>query len=288
MERIFWTIGYLLFAPFVGAFLSGLERVISARMQGRKGPSVWQSFWDVRKLFSKKEQQVNGGQMFLVISYTFFVIVTGALIFAGYDLLLAFFTLTTASMFLVAVGSCTHSPYSVLGSNREMIQMMAYEPMVLLTAVGFYLATGSFDVNGIATAGGLLPIVKLPGVFIGFMFILTIKLRKSPFDISTSHHAHQEIVKGITTEMSGSMLGLFEISEWYEKVFLMAIVGMFFVNGSPISYVAAVIAMFAAFFIEILIDNSCARLTWEQMLRTSWLMTAVFGGVNIMILQVLK
>ena len=288
LERAIWTICYILLAPLLGGFLSGLERKIGARMQGRKGPSVWQSFRDVKKLFSKKSQQVNGGQMFLVISYFFFVVVTGALIFAGYDLLLAFFTLTTASMFLVAAGSCTHSPYSLIGANREMIQMMAYEPMVLLTAVGFYLACGDFDVQSIATAGGWLPIVKLPGVFIGFMFILTIKLRKSPFDISTSHHAHQEIVKGITTEMSGPMLGIFEISEWYEKVFLTAIVGLFFVNGSPLSYVVAVVVMFLAFFIEILIDNSCARLSWEQMLKSSWFATIVFGGINIVVLQILK
>ncbi|MBR0132007.1 MAG: NADH-quinone oxidoreductase subunit H [Lachnospiraceae bacterium] len=288
LERAIWTICYILLAPLLGGFLSGLERKVGARMQGRKGPSVWQSFRDVKKLFSKKSQQVNGGQMFLVISYFFFVVVTGTLIFAGYDLLLAFFTLTTASMFLVAAGSCTHSPYSLIGANREMIQMMAYEPMVLLTAVGFYLACGDFDVQSIATAGGWLPIVKLPGVFIGFMFILTIKLRKSPFDISTSHHAHQEIVKGITTEMSGPMLGIFEISEWYEKVFLTAIVGLFFVNGSPLSYVVAVVVMFLAFFIEILIDNSCARLSWEQMLKSSWFATIVFGGINIVVLQILK
>ncbi|MBR6274444.1 MAG: NADH-quinone oxidoreductase subunit H [Lachnospiraceae bacterium] len=288
MDRLIWTIGYIILAPLVGGFLSGLERKIGARMQGRKGPSVWQSFRDVKKLFSKKSQQVNGGQMFLLVSYFFFVVATGALIFSGYDLLLAFFTLTTASMFLVAAGSCTHSPYSLLGANREMLQMMAYEPMVLLTAVGFYLACGDFDVQSIAFNEGLLPIAKLPGIFIGFMFIMTIKLRKSPFDISTSHHAHQEIVKGITTEMSGPMLGLFEISEWYEKVFLTAIVGLFFVNGTPLSFVVSGIAMLLAFFIEILIDNSCARLSWEQMLKSSWFVTIVFGGINIVILQVIK
>ena len=88
--------------------------------------------------------------------------------------------------------------------------------------------------------------------------------------------------------MSGPMLGIFEISEWYEKVFLTAIVGLFFVNGSPLSYVVAVVVMFLAFFIEILIDNSCARLSWEQMLKSSWFATIVFGGINIVVLQILK
>lgn len=65
-----------------------------------------------------------------------------------------------------------------MGANREMLQTMAYEPMVLLTAVGFYLATGSFKVSDIVRSSGLPPIVYLPGVFCGFLFILTIKLRK--------------------------------------------------------------------------------------------------------------
>jgi len=44
------------------------------------------------------------------------------------------------------------------------------------------------------------------------LYILTIKFRKSPFDLSMSHHAHQEIVRGITTEFSGPALGLIEVT----------------------------------------------------------------------------
>ncbi len=80
--------------------------------------------------------------------------------------------------------------------------MMAYEPMVLLTAVGFYLVNGSFNIADIV-ASETMDILFLPGIFLGFLFILTIKLRKSPFDLSMSHHAHQELVKGMTTEFSG-------------------------------------------------------------------------------------
>lgn len=286
MLRVVATIAYILLAPLLGGLLSGLERKLSARMQGRKGPSVFQSFYDVRKLFSKKLQTVNGSQLFIMGSYTFFIVLTGVLMFAGWDLLLAFFTLTTAAMFLVAAASCTHSPYSTLGANREMLQMMAYEPMVLLTAVGFYLATGSFDVSDIVSSD-CMPIVKLPGCFIGFMFILTIKLRKSPFDISTSHHAHQEIVKGLTTEMSGACLGLMEIAEWYEKVFLYAVVAMFFMNDNPYSIFAALAVCTVAFFLEVLIDNTSARLTWDKMLKCSWLITFLFGGINILLLEIL-
>lgn len=135
-----------------------------------------------------------------------------------------------------------------MGANREMLQTMAYEPMVLLTAVGFYLATGSFKVSDIVRSSGLPPIVYLPGVFCGFLFILTIKLRKHPFDLSTSHHAHQEMVKGLTTEFNGVTLLIVEVSHWYENVFLMGIIALFFINGKPWSYALAAVAVVLSYF----------------------------------------
>ncbi|MEE0777037.1 MAG: NADH-quinone oxidoreductase subunit H, partial [Bacillota bacterium] len=47
-------IAYLVLAPFVGGFLAGLDRKISARMQGRFGPPVLQPFYDVSKLRQKE------------------------------------------------------------------------------------------------------------------------------------------------------------------------------------------------------------------------------------------
>ena len=44
---------YLILAPFVGALLDGISRIISARMQGRKGPPLLQPFYDLLKLFQK-------------------------------------------------------------------------------------------------------------------------------------------------------------------------------------------------------------------------------------------
>lgn len=175
-----------------------------------------------------------------------------------------------------------------MGANREMLQTMAYEPMVLLTAVGFYLATGSFKVSDIVRSSGLPPIVYLPGVFCGFLFILTIKLRKHPFDLSTSHHAHQEMVKGLTTEFNGVTLLIVEVSHWYENVFLMGIIALFFINSKPWSYALAAVAVVLSYFLEILIDNTNARLKWQRMFKTTWAVTMIIGAINIFVLQVLK
>ena len=37
-------------APVLGCLLSGVDRIITARMQGRVGPPLLQPYYDVRKL----------------------------------------------------------------------------------------------------------------------------------------------------------------------------------------------------------------------------------------------
>lgn len=279
---------YILLAPGVGGLLQGVDRKATARMQGRQGPPLLQSFYDVGKLLGKETKYMNHIQIVCHVGFLIFVIFTGALFFGGGDLLLIFFALTTANLCLILAATTCNSPYAAMGANREMLQTMAYEPMVLLTAVGFYLATGSFKVSDIVRSSGLPPIVYLPGVFCGFLFILTIKLRKHPFDLSTSHHAHQEMVKGLTTEFNGVTLLIVEVSHWYENVFLMGIIALFFINGKPWSYALAAVAVVLSYFLEILIDNTNARLKWQRMFKATWAVTMIIGVINIFVLQVLK
>jgi ech hydrogenase subunit B len=239
------------------------------------------------KLFSKQFIIVNPAQTFLILSYVLTLVFTGCMFFAGSDLLLCFFILSTGATFLMFAACVTNSPYSNLGASRELVQIMSYEPAVLLTCVGFYLATGSFNVSDIIQSE-MSVIWVTPGFFAAFVFILTIKMRKSPFDLSTSHHPHQEMVKGITTEMGADNLALFKMSEWYETVFLMGVVALFFINENPGSYVVALIAVLAVYFLEILIDNTSARVKWHFMFKLAWTVTLFAAGTNLIILTLAR
>ena len=190
MTEVISVVAYLILAPFAGGLIDGVGRIVSARMQGRKGPPLLQPFYDIIKLFTKQMFAVNSVQLLLNLSYLIFLAVAGCMLFAGADILMCLFVLTTADMFLIMAASSDSSPFSTLGAGREMIQMMAYEPLTLLMSVGFYLATGSFHV-GTIISGEYSAVLFLPGMLVGFFFITAIKLRKSPFDLSTSHHAHQ-------------------------------------------------------------------------------------------------
>ena len=46
--KAIYVILFLIFAPFIGGLLDGIDRIISARMQRRKGPSIFQPFYGKR------------------------------------------------------------------------------------------------------------------------------------------------------------------------------------------------------------------------------------------------
>ena len=287
MVKIVFVLAYLILAPFLGALLDGVDRIISARMQRRKGPSLLQPFYDLGKLFSKEMIAGNNVQLLLNLSYLVILMIAGCMLFYGADLLMVLFILSTADMFLIMAASSDSSPYANMGASREMLQMMAYEPLTLLIAVGFYLTTGSFQVSDIIRAD-TSAVLWMPGLLVGFMFTAAIKFRKSPFDLSTSHLAHQEMVKGLTTEMSGTTLAIMNIAEYYEMVLLLGIFCLFFINSTWWSWIAAVLICAVIFFMETLWDNISARVKWKTLLYSCWVVTLVAGGVNILILMLDK
>lgn len=115
---------YVILGPVAGGFLAGFDRKITARMQGRQGPSVLQPFYDLFKLFNKQALVVNNVQDFLVWGFLVFVVFTGALFFAGGDLLLVFFALTLAGIFFIMSACSANSPYSSMGAQRELLSLI--------------------------------------------------------------------------------------------------------------------------------------------------------------------
>lgn len=277
-------VAFLVIAPIVGCLLAGLDRKISAGMQGRVGPRILQPWWDFRKLLAKEDATVNGAQDLYVWLYLVFIVLSGMIFFAGGNFLLCVFVQTLGALFLILAAYSSRSPYADLGAERETVQVMSYEPMVLLVAIGMFMATGSFYVADLLSAE--LPLVRyLPLIFIGFLYVLTIKLRKSPFDISMAAHAHQEIVRGVVTEFSGRTLALVELSHWYETVLFLGWTGMFVIwAGGWVALLVAIVVVLVVWFLEIWIDNNFARFKWETMLRSAWWVALVGGTLNIVYL----
>lgn len=281
----YWGLGlaFLIFGPLLGGLLTGIDRRLTARMQSRQGPPLLQPFYDVGKLLEKDTIVVTRFQTLYLWCFLFFMLISGVILFLGSDLLLSLFALTVSGIFLCLAAYATNSPYSKIGSARELLLMMSYEPMLILVPLGFYLAAGSFRAADIV-AGSPWQVLEMLGLLLGFLFVLTIKLRKSPFDLSSSHHGHQELVKGLMTDFTGSDLALVEIGHWYENTILLGWLYLFF---APLGWAVALPVALALFFIEVLVDNTHARLKWATTVRSTWIVAGGLGVTNLLILPYL-
>jgi len=263
-------------APLMGGLIAGLDRKITARFQSRQGPPVVQAFFDVAKLFGKAPMASNPWQIFSAWVYLVAAALSVILFFLQGDLLLIFFVQAVGAVFLVIGAMSVPSPYSQVGAQRELIQILTYEPLLILVFVSMYLTTGSFQIADIMNVQQPL-LFKLPLMFIVLTYALTIKLRKSPFDFSTSHHGHQELVKGVLTEYSGPFLGLIEVAHWYETILILGLCALFW-STNVLGMVALLVITYMA---EIVIDNTMARMTWRWMLKYVWSVGLALSFVNL-------
>ncbi len=276
INNILTAVIAIIAAPILGGLLFGIDRKITARMQNRFGPPVLQPFYDFFKLIGKQGIAVNQTQMVYVLGHLFFAICALVMLVLKQDLLMLMFILAFSGISLIMGAMSVRSPYSKIGAQREIMQMMAYEPVLLLMVVGVYKATGSFMISDIFNHDKPL-LYSLPLLFLAFIYVLTIKLRKSPFDFATSHHGHQELIKGVTTEFSGTQLALLELTDWIDLVLLMGLISLFF--AKPL-WVGILIALVCYFF-EIVIDNISARVTWQWMVKITWVAGIGAAMVNI-------
>ena len=267
----------IVLAPLFGAILAGLDRKINARAQGRIGPPVLQPLYDTIKLLRKAPIVVNRIQVIYAYLHLAFMVLALVMLVLGQDSLMFLFMFAFSTLALVLGGMCVRSPYSRIGSQREIMLMVAYEPILILLMIGLYLLNGSF-LLGAAIAAPTPMLFSLPLVFLAFLVVVAIKLQKSPFDLATSHHAHQELVKGLTIEYSGPYLAILEIAHFYETALLFCMIMLFWATNLWM----AVLLATASFFLMILVDNAFARLTTIWTFRFMWTGALFLALCNIL------
>lgn len=267
--------------PVLIGLLLGLDRMLTARLQGRKGPGVLQSLRDLVKLLSKKGSYVNRSQMaFAYLSLAVQAIAAFVLI-TGSDVLTAFLLSGVGSFLMVLAALSVRSPYSHLGAHRELMQIMAIEPVVMLIVLSMGYVSGTF----LGSEMDQMMFVSLPLAVAAMVPMLVIRLEKSPFDIAT---AHSEIVSGPYVEFSGRTLGITKLAHWFELAVMFGILTLLFGVADPIlGPIVVAIVVLTTVFVIALIDNSTARLTRWSMLR--FCLTFCLGAValNLFVLYII-
>ena len=318
---IIGTIGLALFGIIFGLFYKGIDRKISAHMQGRIGPPLRQPFRDVRKLFTK-ENIVPDNAVPWVFHLAPLIGLVGAVsillylpiggfqpLASGYgDLILILYLLIIPSLALVIGGFASGSPYATVGAQREMAIMIAYEfPLaVIVITIAWKLGSVSSGGLGLENAFSMATITSVPVwniagplAFIGFIILLLVliivtpaELSKIPFD---APEAETEIGGGLLVEYSGRNLGMFYLMDSVKTVVMASIiVALFFpYNLSPVfgltSYPAFIVdiifylikVLIIIVFSVTLIRVAVARLKIDQIVYTYWVPLTLMALIGL-------
>ena len=246
-------------APFAVGFLMGVDRKLTARMQNRVGPPLVQPFYDLFKLLGKERRLINPSQAYFALGYLLLEGTSLVVLAAQGDLLVVFFLSGAGSLFLVLGAFSARSPFSQMGAQRELLQILAYEPVFFLIIVSIGIQEHSFISRDMSQN----LIVTLPLSLIALVAVLVIKLQKSPYDIA---HAHTELVSGPLVEYSGPYLATVELARWAEIAVVFGILTLFWNDPEPVAaLLGKMVLVFAALFTTLVIDNVTARLTRRRM-----------------------
>lgn len=264
---------WIALAPVLGGLVYGGERVLRARMQRRQGPPLLQPFYDMFKLLDKRTLIVHAPHALLAVAHFLVLWFSIAAIFLGWNLLYIIFLHLFAQMLLILAGYSVRSVYSHVGSNRELLMLVAYEPVLIVVAVGLYLVSGSFEISDIMQQSGYLP--KLLLLFAALAMIVPIKVKKSPFDVG---EAHQEIVGGVEIEYSGVFYEFLYMSRFLEYIFIYSFVYLF---GGQSHWLGAVLVA-GIFLLVNLVDNATARVKTADMLKIIYAVAMTLAVANIL------
>lgn len=238
------TLLLLLLAPLV----SGLIKNWKARLQNRRGPRIWQPYFDVVK-FLRKDMVISEHASW-VFSFAPYVVFLTALLaglmvpmltaqaplslFGG---VLAVVGLLALGRFFLALGGLDPgSAFGGMGSSREMTIAAIAEPAMMLAIFTVAIGAGSTDLSQIVQASQG-PVWKLFNpthamAFVALFIVLLAETGRIPVDNPATHLELTMIHEAMLLEYSGRYLALMEWGASIKQLVLMTLlVNVFFPVG---------------------------------------------------------
>lgn len=212
----------------VAPFCEGVLRKVTAIIQSRKGPPIWQPYFDLMKLLGKEDIESGESplmQRFAVYLSLATVLTLSCLVPMGFaapmndagDALLLIYLLTLAGVCTLLAGLAAGSTYSLLGISREMMAMIALEPLFAVAIVIGAVKTGSFRLDTVLKGSVYGTGFPLSGLIMLALMLLSFQafVQRVPFDIA---EAETEIMEGALMEYSGPKLALFKYAQMAKLV----------------------------------------------------------------------
>jgi len=235
-----------------------LERKIAGRMQNRSGPNrvgphgLLQALADGVKLLTKEDIVQRGADesLFRFAPYVVFLAAFAGFVVLPYapgvvagDLQVGIFfylgLIALETIGIVMAGWSSNNKWSLLGSMREVAQVVSYELPLGIAAMCPVLAAGTLSVVGLTDyqqgpvwnwliwRHGYWALAMVPA-FLVFYTAGLAAAKRAPFDLP---EAESELVAGFHTEYSGMRFGMFFLPEYALMFSLSGVASALFLGG---------------------------------------------------------
>jgi formate hydrogenlyase subunit 4 len=247
IRMILGALANVLVVLLVAPFFEGVLRKVTARIQSRQGPPLRQPYYDLLKLLGKEDIESGESplmQRFAVHLSLATVLTVACLVPMGFpapmngagDLILLIYLLTLAGICTLLAGLAAGSTFSLLGTSREMMSMIALEPLFAVALVIGALHTRSFRLDTVLDGSVYGPAVPLSGLLMLVVMLVSFQafVQRVPFDIS---EAETELMEGPLMEYSGPKLALVKYAQMAKLVIYSALfVALFLPWGSDLAF----------------------------------------------------
>jgi formate hydrogenlyase subunit 4 len=261
----------------------GVLRKVTAKVQSRQGPPLWQPYLDLLKLLGKED--IESGEspaMQRVASWlSFAAILTVALLIpmgttpplsGAADAYLLVYLLTLCGVSTMLAGLAAGSTYSLVGMSREMMSLMTLEPLLAVAVVVGVVRARSLRLETVLDGSpynqAALP---LAGILMCGVALLAFQalVGRLPFDIA---EAETELMEGSMIEYSGPKLALFKFTQMAKLVVYGAlVVALFFPWGSglpaPMNVLSLLLKLTLLLLVVTLVAATHARYRIDQAIR---------------------
>ncbi len=261
----------------------GILRKVTAKVQSRQGPPLWQPYYDLAKLLGKEDIESGTSppmQRFAAWLSLAAILTVALLVPMGTapplgdaaDAYLLIYLLTLCGISTMLAGLAAGSTYSLVGMSREMMSLMTLEPLLAVAVVigvvqarslrlDVVLSGSAYSTTGLPLAGILMLFVAL--------FAFQALVGRLPFDVA---EAETELMEGSLMEYSGPKLALFKFTQMAKLVVYGAlVVALFFPWGSGLPAPVNLVALLAKLALLVLavtvVAATHARYRIDQAIR---------------------
>jgi formate hydrogenlyase subunit 4 len=282
----------------VAPLCEGVLRKVTAILQSRQGPPLCQPYIDLLKLLGKEDIESGESprlQRFVARLSLGAVLTMACLVPMGFpapmngagDVILLIYMLTLCGICTLLGGLAAGSTYSLLGIGREMMTMIALEPLFAIALLIGAIHVGSFRLDTVLN-GSVYASKGIPwsGLILLAVMVMSFQafVQRVPFDMS---EAETELMEGPLMEYSGPKLALFKYAQMARLVIHSALfVALFVPWGSELAFPLGWLLFWAKVLVLVLavtvVAATHARYRIDQAIRYfAALLAVAFGALAL-------